>query len=120
MMELPGFSKRKRKTESETGGSPIDSDVTCIICSSGPKTAKLLIVTGEWNFYYCYRCRHWSRSNDSSRNDFFPVGNSRTEKSLTWFWKSEKELVEENIRALRWIRSFFIGRGYENEESNLV
>jgi hypothetical protein len=119
-MGLPGFSKRNRRTEPESRESPIGSDVNCANCSSGAKSAKLLVVTGEWNFYYCYRCRHWSRSHDSSGTDLFPVGNTRTENSLTWFWRNEKELVEENIKALKWIRSLFSGRGYENEESKLI
>jgi len=42
------------------------------------------------------------------------------ENSLTWFWRNEKELVEENIRALKWIRSLFSGKGYEKEESKLI
>jgi len=42
------------------------------------------------------------------------------ENSLTWFWMMERELMEENQRAIDWVRSIFTGRRYDEEKSELV
>jgi late competence protein required for DNA uptake (superfamily II DNA/RNA helicase) len=116
-LKFSGFSDDSPKSPGEPA---INSETSCVRCTSGEKSAKLLLITGEWNFYYCYRCRRWSRSHYSSKNVLLPVESSRTEKSLTWFWRTERELMEENARALAWIRSIFTGRNYEDEKNNLA
>ena len=117
-MRLPGFSKRKEQTDSKSVEPLINSEANCIRCSS--KTAKLLIVTGQWDFYYCYRCRRWSQANYSARHVLFPVEDGRMENSLTWFWRMESELMQENARAMEWINSVFWGKSDDKEKSDLV
>jgi hypothetical protein len=116
------FSNGKKKTESNFGETGINSDADCVHCRKGSmKTAKLLVVTGQWNFFYCYRCRRWSQSYFSSKEVLIPVDNKRMENSLTWFWQTEKEMMEENVHAIEWIRSIFTGKNYaEEKRSELV
>ena len=116
-LRFPGFSRDKEKSKSEQPA--VNSDVvSCVRCSG--RTAKLLLITGQFNFYYCYRCRHWYQSHFSARNTLWPVHNSRIENSLTWFWMSEREMMNENIRAIDWMRSIFTGRKPDEEKSKLV
>lgn len=96
----------------------LNSEVSCVHCANG-KTAKLLLITGQWNFYYCYRCRRWSQSHYSSSGVTLAVENDRIENSLTWFWRTEMELMRENLRAMKWIQRVFFGKGDE-EKSKLV
>jgi len=112
-----GFSKDKdhRKKPVEP---MLNSLVSCIRCANG-NTAKLLLITGQWNFYYCSQCRRWSQSHYSARGALIPIENDRIENSLTWYWRTETELMQENQRALEWIRSIFLGKDYD-ERSKLV
>jgi hypothetical protein len=122
-MRIPGFfsGNEKKNANSKPGEPMINSEGVCARCFPASKTAKLLIVTGQWNFYYCYRCRRWSQSHHSEGNRLLPVDDARMENSLTWFWKTEKELMEDNIRAVEWIRSIFGGRdGYVEDKRKLV
>lgn len=121
-MKLPGFLNRKEKANSGSQEPVLNSVTNCSICPSGLKSAKLLIVTGQWNFYYCYRCRRWSRSHYSEeKEDLHPIEDARMQKSLTWFWMTESELMEENLRAMAWLGSIFTGKNYgEEKKSNLV
>jgi len=114
-MKLPAFFKRSNNAQGEKFERPsiLNSDVECAICPSksmNSKTAKLLIMTGQWNFYYCYRCRGWFQAHFSAKNRVFRVQNKKIENSLTWFWKSENEMIEENRKALHWVYSLFFGR----------
>lgn len=119
-MRLSGLFGGDGKKNSKTGEPLIDSEGSCARCSPGKKTAKLLIVTGQWNFFYCYRCRRWSKSSASDGNLLLPVQDPKTENSLTWFWRTEKELMEANIRAMEWIHSIFTGSRLQEDKSNLV
>jgi hypothetical protein len=117
-MRLPAFFKRSNNGQGEKfdRSSGLSSDIECVICpprSQISKTAKLLIMTGQWNFYYCYRCRGWFQAHFSSKNLVFRVQNKKIENSLTWFWKSENEMIEENRKALHWMYSLFFGRKAE-------
>src|SRR5271169_2791193 len=116
-MKIPSFFKRKNGVEKEGTESMLNPEASCIICStgSGNKTAKLMVVTGQWNFYYCYRCRRWSQSHYSSKGITLPVTDQKIQNSLTWFWRSENEMYEENRRAMMWFRSLFTGRRYEDQ-----
>jgi hypothetical protein len=42
------------------------------------------------------------------------------EKSLTWFWRAESELMAENIRAMEWVHSVFWGKSDNREKRSLV
>lgn len=98
----------------------MNSDIDCLICPAkfrGMKSAKLLIVTGQWNFYYCYRCRGWFQAHYSMKNLVLRVENKKIENSLTWFWRSENEMIEENRRALEWVYSLFTRRRASPEET---
>lgn len=79
-----------------------------------------MIVTGQWDFYYCYRCRRWSQANFEARQILEPVEDARMEKSLTWFWRTESELMQENVRAMSWMHSVIWGKDDNDEESKLV
>ncbi len=119
---FPGFPNGDEKENAKSSEPVINSEGICAHCSPASKTAKLLIVTGQWNFYYCYRCRRWSQSYYSAKSVLLPIENSRMEKSLTWFWKTEEELMHENLRAMEWIRSIFTGgrRSYGEDNSKLI
>ncbi|MFI5421747.1 MAG: hypothetical protein ACHQ1H_12330 [Nitrososphaerales archaeon] len=121
-MKLPSFFQRKNAGEIERFERPssLNSNAECMICSPQTrkdKTAKLLIVTGQWNYYYCYRCRGWFQAHFSSKNLVLRVDNKRIENSLTWFWKSENEMIEENRRALEWVYSLFSRRRVETPKA---
>jgi len=123
-MRFPGLfgggDEKKTKDSKTEGQSLINSEGSCARCSSSKKTAKLLIVTGQWNFFYCYRCRGWSKSSASNENFLLPVEDPKMENSLTWFWRTEKELMEANIRAMEWFHSVFTGSRLREDKSNLV
>lgn len=120
-MRFPGLFGDDGNNDSKKTREPlINSETSCALCSPGMKTAKLLIVTGQWNFFYCYRCRRWSKSTASDGNVLLPVQDPKMENSLTWFWRTERELMEANIRAMEWIHSVFIGGRLREDESNLV
>jgi len=53
----------------------------------------------------------------STKNLALRVANKNVENSLTWFWKSENEMIEENRRAFQWVYSLFFGRPADTEES---
>jgi hypothetical protein len=112
-MRFLGSSKDNGKSKSTDPA--LQSEATCAHCTTG-KTAKLLLLTGAWNFYYCYRCRQWSRSHHSATGTLFPVEDKRTENSLMWYWRTETEIMEENIRSMDWIRSLFFGKSYDEEK----
>jgi hypothetical protein len=114
-MGLP-FLGRKDKTRSRSSDRPINSEASCARCTT--MTAKLLIVTGQWDFYYCYRCRHWSQASYAAREALYPVNDDRMENSLTWFWRTESELMRENIRSMEWVHSIFGGGSRSGEERN--
>lgn len=116
-VRFPFFFRNKESTD--RGESPPKTEAQCAHCPQG-KTAKLLLITGEWNFYYCYRCRRWSRSHYTASALCTAVENSRIENSLTWFWRTETEIMEENARATQWIRSILTGRRYDESQSELV
>ena len=42
------------------------------------------------------------------------------ENSLTWFWRTESELMAENTRAMEWIHSVIWGKDSNEEKSKLV
>ncbi len=115
-MKLPSFFKRKNGVKKQSFEAMLNPETSCIICStkSENKTAKLLVVTGQWNFYYCYRCRRWFQTHFSSKEIALPVDDQKIQTSLTWFWRTENELYEENRRAIMWLRSLFTGKRYED------
>jgi len=117
-VRLPGFSRRKEKADSKSEEPAINSEANCIRCST--ETAKLLIVTGQWDFYYCYRCRRWSQAHLTARQVLLPVEDRRMENSLTWFWRTESELMAENARAMEWIHFVIWGKDHSEEKSKLI
>jgi hypothetical protein len=118
-MRLPGLPSNNEDRPKRPPEPLLNSEVSCVHCATG-KTAKLLLITGQWNFYYCSHCRRWSQSHYSSRGELLPIENQRIENSLTWFWRTETELMRENQRAMDWIRNVFFGRDYDEETQKLV
>ena len=134
-MKLPNFFGGENRKRNEKDGSSyedegeiqnnnsgrepqINSTTFCPICSGvsrgSTKTAKLLIITAEWNFYYCYRCRGWYQVHYKMRNFAFRVPSKKLENALTWFWMSESELIEENRKTLNWVHNLL--RGFRPEK----
>jgi hypothetical protein len=116
-LKLPGLSKRKDNRDPKSEEPLVNSETDCVRCAK--KTAKLLIVTGQWDFYYCYRCRRWSQAHYTARHVLLPMEDARMEKSLTWFWRTESELMQENVKAMNWIHSVIWGDD-DQEENKLV
>ena len=115
-MKLPNFFQRHGTGDKRfERPSTLNSDTECLICPAATRTksAKLLILTGQWNFYYCYKCRGWFQAHYSSKELVLRVDKEKTANSLTWFWRSENELIEENRRAMQWVYSLFSRRRAE-------
>ncbi len=85
------------------------SNVRCITCSSqsGIKTAKPLLDSGEWTFYYCYRCRGWFQKHYRIKHLKIPIRDRAMLKSLHWFYLSELQFAEMAQSMNSWVRRFY-------------
>ncbi|MGD0636794.1 MAG: hypothetical protein ABSA72_01970 [Nitrososphaerales archaeon] len=92
----------------EGGGSPPPgqfgayADSECFRCSevTVSKTAEMLYMSSEWDYYYCYRCRGWFKRLFSNEEVVLPVTDRRVISHLTWMYASQMEAIFENRRML--------------------
>ncbi len=69
-------------------GDP-ETDRECPACARN--TARLLLESVLYEFYYCYSCREWSKGRYPNPKTIFPVREIRLAKALTRFyvWRLE-------------------------------
>ncbi len=96
-----------RDEDSGSGSLPLESfgvyaDSECFRCSEviESKTAEMLYMSSEWDYYYCYRCRGWFKRLFSNEEVVLPVTDRRTINHLTWMYTSHMEAMYENRRML--------------------
>jgi len=93
------FSRRGKRDEDDSRADReeyfFSTTAECVSCrpGSGTKTAKLLLETGEWTFYYCYRCRGWFRKHYRIAHLEIPIRDKMLIKSLNWFYMSEMQFM---------------------------
>ena len=96
-----------RDEDSGSGSPPLESfgvyaDSECFRCSevTESKTAEMLYMSSEWDYYYCYRCRGWFKRLFSNEEVVLPVTDRRVINHLTWMYTSHMEAMYENRRML--------------------
>ena len=92
-------------------GSNADSD--CFRCSgvTEMKTAELLYMSPDWDYYYCYRCRGWFKRPFEDWRTVLPVTDGRVVKQLTWAYTSQLQAVQENRQVVDGMTRLFRGLG---------
>jgi hypothetical protein len=80
----------------------MNADSLCIFCSVpyGKKTAEMLYMSQEWDYYYCYRCRRWFKKHYNNHRIILPIGDKTEIRHLTWFYASHLESVYEQRKLL--------------------
>lgn len=84
------------------GSFGVYPDSKCFRCSqvTVSKTAEMLYMTSEWDYYYCYRCWGWFKRLFSKEEVVLPVTDRRVINHLTWMYTSHMEAMYENRRML--------------------
>ncbi len=87
------------------GSFGIYPDSECFRCSdiTGRRTAELLYMSSEWDYYYCYRCRGWFKKPFMKRHVVLPVNDRDVIKNLTWMYTSQMEAAYQNRKMLEWV-----------------
>jgi len=80
----------------------LDTDSECFRCFRvvERKTAELLYMGMEWDYYYCYRCRGWFRRHFADRRAALPVTDRRVVRHLTWMYTTQMEAAYENRKLV--------------------
>jgi hypothetical protein len=105
-----------RDERSAEGSSYIDAMAraspteVCIRCSSGRpwKTASLVHQASEWDYYYCYQCRHWFSRHYRYRYAVAPV-DFGVARALTRQLELQQRDFDSALRSSSWLRRL-IGR----------
>ena len=103
--------------EGSGSGSPpfgtfgVYADSECFRCSQVTvgKTAEMLYMSSEWDYYYCYRCRGWFKRLFSREEVVLPVTDRRVINHLTWMYTSQMEAMYENRRMLEQVARVWHG-----------
>ena len=100
---MSGAAVVTRTVAGFTASEPLAStDSECFRCSevTASKTAEMLYMSSEWDYYYCYRCRGWFKRLFSKEEVVLPVTDRRVINHLTWMYASHMEAMYENRRML--------------------
>jgi hypothetical protein len=95
------------------------ADSECFRCAkiTERKTAELLYMSSQWDYYYCYRCRGWFQKHFTEKHVVLPVTDRKVVKHLTWMYTSHMEAVHENRKLLERMES--VWRGFERRLSHV-
>jgi hypothetical protein len=98
---LPPFAREYRDNPSGTGGP--DTDRECPACTKN--SARLLIESALYDFYYCFHCREWSKGRYPGPKAIFLVKDIKLSKALTRFYLWKLEFAQEmsitnSVRAI--------------------
>ena len=87
----------------------IHPDSGCALCSvlTGNKTAEMIYMSQEWDYYYCYRCRRWFKKRFDDQRIFLEIKDKAAVKHLTWVYVSHLETVYEQRRLLDRVESIW-------------
>jgi hypothetical protein len=101
------------------GSFEIYADSECFRCAkiTERKTAELLYMSSQWDFYYCYRCRGWFKKPFNEKHVVLPVTDRKVIKHLTWMYTSHMEALYENRKMLERMES--VWRGLERRLSHV-
>ncbi len=80
------------------GSFGVHPDSECFRCSEVAvgKTAEMLYMSSEWDYYFCYRCRGWFKRYFSREEVVLPVTDRRVINHLTWMYTSQMEAIYQN------------------------
>jgi hypothetical protein len=83
----------------------------CFRCSkvTERKTAELLYMGSQWDYYYCFRCRGWFKKPFLNDRVVLPVTDGKAVKHLTWIYTSHLEAVHENRKMLERVERVWHG-----------
>ncbi|MDA4112782.1 MAG: hypothetical protein OK474_01925 [Thaumarchaeota archaeon] len=97
----------------------IYADSDCFRCAkiTERKTAELLYMSSQWDYYYCYRCRGWFKKPFKEKYVVLPVTDRKVIKRLTWMYTSQMEALHENRKLLERMES--VWRGFERRLSHV-
>jgi hypothetical protein len=91
--------ERDRDSSAGANGSTFDAyaDHACVLCSgvAEKRTAELIYMSQQWDYFYCYRCRGWFKRHYGDPRVYLPVRDKAQIKHLTWFYTSHLESVYE-------------------------
>ena len=75
-------------------------DAECIFCRNATeqKTAEMLYMSQEWDYYYCYRCRGWFKRHYGNKKVVLPVRDRRDIRHLTFVYVSNMQRIENNAK----------------------
>ena len=101
------------------GSFGIYADSECFRCAkiTERKTAELLYMSSQWDYYYCYRCRGWFKKPFMEKRVVLPVTDRKVIRHLTWMYTSHMDAVHENRRLLERMES--VWRGFERRLSHV-
>lgn len=69
----------------------------CVYCTGTTerKTAEMLYMSLEWDYYYCYKCRGWFKRYYGDRKVFLPVRDETEVRSLTQSYVEQMQSIYE-------------------------
>jgi hypothetical protein len=72
----------------------------CVFCweTTGKKTAEVLYMSQQWDYYYCYSCRGWFKRRFDNPKVFLPVKDKTDIRHLTWFYVAHMQSVYERTK----------------------
>jgi hypothetical protein len=99
---LPPFAGENGE-DHPSGAEKPDIDRECPACTK--PSARLLIESALYDYYYCSHCREWSRGRYPHPKAISPVGDIRLSRALTRFylWKlefAEQTQVTKSLRSV--------------------
>jgi hypothetical protein len=88
---------REARAETTISGFARFANSECVLCSevTERKTAEMLHMSQEWDYYYCYRCRGWFKRYFLDSKIFLPVKEKSEIRRLTWFYVTHMESLHE-------------------------
>ncbi|MDA4132635.1 MAG: hypothetical protein OK454_05860 [Thaumarchaeota archaeon] len=88
---------RETSADTTTSGFARYANHDCVFCSevTGRKTAEMLYMSQEWDYYYCYKCRGWFKRYFLDPKVFLPVRERSEVRRLTWFYVTHVESLHE-------------------------
>jgi hypothetical protein len=100
---LPSSNDRVDERDSDASADTtmsvfaIYANSKCVFCSGATekKTAEMLYMSQEWDYYYCYICRGWFQRYFDDARIFLPVKDKAEIKHLTWFYVTHMESAYE-------------------------
>ena len=106
-----GHEKKDTDVIGSQGSFGIYADSECFRCAkiTERKTAELLYMSSQWDYYYCYRCRGWFKKPFMEKRVVLPVTDRKVIRHLTWMYTSHMEAIHENRKLIERMESVWRG-----------